>query len=825
MRRPPLPLILITFVAPLATGVIVFACGSDGAGARVADAGGTPDGFAGPPLSTTGATPYDAGVAPIGPRAPVKAEVVKTAVDVQGMMFSAGEMQISGEPFAQFFAGRNLAYYDRAFVPPDRYLIPAADGGVFDSLFGENVNPVLDLFGFSTAVESYEYSKYHMNSVVEFSGAGISLMNGPLVSTLGEPTSVANLAVRTAQVLVMAGTDQAGYAVLPPPRDNQLNQLGFAGLVPVFAPYSAFEPGVVGTGGAITSVVQSCNRVGGYGGVPSLNNLIPQYECEYNELHVQDSAVSHAIVPAVLGLATWKQSLWAIDFAGRLHDAGSNNVGSVAPADRAMVGTPNNQIQATSPSTAVPGVFLGSTPLEGMWGLMMLVGMDNLAEWLVTAMTTTDGVALSGFASRMDATSYDYSSPLRWFPASVTASVNPNVDSNDPYHSYPALTSLAITDGSSRSIDLAAILVGDAMLFATTDLRNAGIAGTHPGLPVLFDGNHTFPADDGIADGEATLHDRALAVLRVALVDLERIHADPALGIISDSATMSGSTINRSATVSTTSLSHVLIGLRQTLLSVNAAVTQYGSANADPSADAQGILNAIPIHPPNGGSTLFSPHVRELFVKNAAFVRDVLTTPDGRVANAATITSGVALANPGAATLEAQAAAARALTEAFLLTGDETYRTRARLVMQHLIANFWVPDLRMFRGQEGGADQISMTPERYGWLQSALRETHEVLFVAGDPTLGRPALETTIARIGKLYLNGWDDLNGDGSVNAAGGECLGARMQQSEASLTGELGLDSMSGQPTGDRDGDCVTELAHAGSLSVFAGEVTFHR
>ena len=28
------------------------------------------------------------------------------------------------------------------------------------------------------------YSKYHMNSIVEFSGAGVSLLNGPLVGRM-----------------------------------------------------------------------------------------------------------------------------------------------------------------------------------------------------------------------------------------------------------------------------------------------------------------------------------------------------------------------------------------------------------------------------------------------------------------------------------------------------------------------------------------------------------------------------------------------------------------------------------------------------------------
>jgi hypothetical protein len=48
-------------------------------------------------------------------------------------------------------------------------------------------------------------------------------------------------------------------------------------------------------------------------------------------------------------------------------------------------------------------------------------------------------------------------------------------------------------------------------------------------------------------------------------------------------------------------------------------------------------------------------------------------------------------------------------------------------------------------------------------------------------------------------------------------------MQQAEQLLTGELGQTSR-GQPTGDRDHDCVPELAHAQIGSVMAAQVHFH-
>jgi hypothetical protein len=134
----------------------------------------------------------------------------------------------------------------------------------------------------------------------------------------------------------------------------------------------------------------------------------------------------------------------------------------------------------------------------------------------------------------------------------------------------------------------------------------------------------------------------------------------------------------------------------------------------------------------------------------------------------------------------------------------------------------------------GGAADVTMTPEIWGWLESSLRAMHETLYVNGDPNLGRDVLEPRVARIIKLYLNGWDDLNWNQTVDKVapdGGmsECLALRdggfggLQLGEQALTGELGRDDF-GQPTTDRDRDCVLEIdaAHFGSL--LAAQVHFH-
>jgi hypothetical protein len=801
----------ISIVAGAATCLGVACSSSNSASPPGADGGGdamtAADSGGGATDATYEQVPYDGTSIATSPRVPVYSEVLSDRVNVQQLLFAAGEMQISGEPFAQGFAGRNLGDYDRNYIPPNQYIL---NNG------GDDPIPITDLFGFGTAVESYEYSKYYMNMEIQETTAGVSLANGPIVAALPGATSLDRLRARMQDLLSNAGTDVGGYATLPAPVDNNQNYLGFPGQWPMYLPFSDWDPTLDPT----LAVVQSCTYQGGYGGLGFGTTIDPLYECAYNTVQLpnRETQVNKVLVPAVLGLATWKEAIWAIDFAGRVHDTCNNQVNTIAPGDLATVGQHGNAVTATDFGACV-GTYIGSSSLEGMWGLTMMGAMDNEAEWLIESATTGDGKTLTGFPSRMAALSYDYTSPLAWFPAATSVTEDITVVP------YPAVTSLAITDATSRSVDLAALLLGHAMFFGTADPRNVGV-GQRVGFQCVFDGD-PFPADDGVADGEATVHDRALAVMRLAFVDLDRIHADPTLGVITDSATISGGQVTQSGTVTTATLAHVVIALRQAVLSLNGSITQYGAPDPSPEADLLGALNPLPFHPPasaptiDGGAPLFSQRVRQVFLTNAAFVRDVLTQPDGTVANSATIAGGVATPSTDPTTIDSQTAAARALTEAFLMTGDSTYGARAQAVIRQLATSFYSAPARMYREQANGPDQIHMTPERFAWLESALRETYKSLYIVGDPALDRTVLEDRIERVLKLYLNGWDDLNGDQVIDQPQ-ECLAGRMQMAEQALTGELGRDGL-GRPTADRDGDCVIELAHAQKASVQASEVLF--
>ena len=210
--------------------------------------------------------------------------------------------------------------------------------------------------------------------------------------------------------------------------------------------------------------------------------IVPDYECGYSSLHLADmfGQVTTEISPGVVGLSTWKEALWGIDFASRLHDSANNFVEKIAPADLPNVGKAANKVKAADDG-AVEGTYVGSTPLEGMWGLAMLDEIDNATATLLQSYTTADGATLGGFVSLPDALAYDYASPLRWFPTRIGATIGP------PFE-FPAAASPIIADAGSKSTDLAALLLGASMAFGMTDARNEAV-GQSIGLAATFDGD------------------------------------------------------------------------------------------------------------------------------------------------------------------------------------------------------------------------------------------------------------------------------------------------------------------------------------------------
>ncbi len=759
---------------------------------------------------------------------------VDTTFVTRDHFIASVEMQISGEPLAQAM-GRDLGGYSRDFAcqadqcEPSTYFDPALNGGTVGGPIGR-----IDLPGFASAVESYEYSKQPMNNIAFESGAGTSLAFGAVLNPAGAAGADALGTLRTwAQHLaVLANTTARSFTAEVTPT----NPIGWPGFWPTLQPFTQWNPAIQPSSASTGCSISSDDD-------PGASGLLQcdDYECDYTTLHLPDrsSQVNMTIGPGASGWAGWKEALWVLNYLQVMHDSNENPVSTVPVDQLALVGTAGNTVLGNDGpgSTTVPGTFLGSSDIEGFQAGNFLQILDNQAEQWLTTLTTADGATLGGFSSIADALSYSDASPLRWFPGALT------VTEADDASGFPRPTGYAIASPDSDLLDLAGLLGAFSSIYSLTDQSNAQVGGSQPAL-AYFDGD-PFPVQNQTPTGAATLHDRALAMMRVVVVNLDRLHVDPSTGLFVDEVALAGAKVSRGTTLSADTAAYTLLALRTARRALDSELVLY--SNTQP--DVHDV--PCPLDPPSFptvGGMPFGAKLDTLIEALSSVFYDKLTTADGHAYGGWNVSAGAG--DAGAAgtptdqgtNLDAHSAAIRGLLVAYLATGATQYRDRALAVFHRLDSVFYDPTARVYRPTEGDTSStVTFTPRRFGILQGALRDTYElVALLPGNASLGT-LIEDRVARLDKLVLNGWDDSNQDDVIDWPGecahlgkgpdGQPLGlGGLQMAERVLSGESGsLTDKSGGDAGprvittDREHDCVPEISAVGLPSALASSITF--
>ncbi len=746
----------------------------------------------------------------------LSAQTTNTRFVVADQMRASIEMQISGEPFAELL-GRDIGGYDRFSDKTDNYIDPGT---------GELTS---DPLGFSLAIESYEYSKQSMNNTSFESGAGISLQFGPLVNAgavTGDPAFVLlrdrlqYLAKASRASGALVGKD---FVTSPAPVGDPSNPYGWPGFLPVFAEYRSFDP-------AITPKVGADNQCSLAGATDeplppgTVIQYVGDYECDSNSLALddRDAQTDKVLEPDALGYAAWKQGLWAINYWAAMHDVDQHPIVEVAEASLGQVGEPNNTVigkweSPVDPGTLVfgkDGTYLGGVSLEGWQGLVMIEEMDNKSALLLSSLTTADGASLGGFASVGAAIDYDYNAPLRWWPGSVAVTETPTAAGPaDAKRLFPKPSMLAISGPESRLQDYAGLLGGFSTFFAMTDEDNAELGGSQQ-FRATFDGS-PFAADNQLPDGEDSPHDRSLAIVKVLLVNLDRIHYDPDHEVLVDRATPGPGGVMRGAQVNTYNTAASIVSLRTALRALNASLTLYSNDTPDSLGSPIPLDQTSLAGKPYAGT--LASRITDLIRAQADFLAGSLMNADGLAANGYDLAQGAALDAP--TLLEAQAAAIRGLLEAYLATSDEKYRTRAKEAFAALEKSFWMDDIHIYRTEQDNSLTMTYSPRVFGMLHGALRQYWKLVAAQPGQEEASKLVLSRIERGMKLIVNGWNDTSGDGVVEPE--ECLGGRLQMAERALTGELSIAA----DMGDRDHDCVPDIATAKLPAALAAEVVFSR
>ena len=746
----------------------------------------------------------------------LSATTTSTRFHTADVMFASIEMQVSGEPFAELL-GRDIGLYDRFSDETDNYIDP------------ETGAPTIDPLGFSLAIESYEYSKQTMNTLSFESGAGLSLQYGPILNPAGKTGDEAYQLLGD-RLQYMAKASRATGAKLgkdfvtsPLPVGDSSNHYGWPGFWPVFAEFRSFDPAMAPKVGADLQ----CSLAGAIDEpLPpgTVITYVGDYECDANTLGLvsREDQVEKVLDPSALAFSAWKQTLWAINYWAAMHDVDQRAIVVVPEAALSLVGVPDNKVVGQWESPVDPdkllfgkdGVFFGGVSLEGWQGLVMIDEIDNKSALLLRGLTTADGTTLDGVSSIAAAVDYDYASPLRWWPAAVAVTETAMAQVPAETRKYfPKPTAFTVMDGQSRLQDLSALAGGFGAVFAMTDANNPEIGGLQQ-FRAAFDGA-PWAADDGVPDGEDSLHDRALGIVKMALVNIDRIHFDPENEVIVDTAAPSGGTAKRGTTVTTAHASHAIVGMRTALRALDASLALY--TNDTP--DTHGLPSALDLAKLDGAafSGTLAKRARDLIAAEADFIADKLLDEEGLAHNGFDLAAGTADGSP--ATLEAQAAAIRGLLEAYLATSDERYRQRATDAFHALEEHFWMSDAQIYRTTAGESAKMTFTPRNFGTLHGALRQYYKLVASRpGKEGEGKIVLDHVL-RVMKLVVNGWNDLDGDSLVQPE--ECLGGRLQMAERALTGEFSVAS----DMGDRDHDCIPDIATAKLPAGLAGEVVFER
>jgi hypothetical protein len=792
--------------------LVVLACSGGGSGP------------AAPPIATSQSAAYAARLQTF--KLTVAASDVDTTFDVRDHFLAAVEMQLSGEPFAETM-GRSLKYYSRDHLPTNLYFDPTIPGN------GGRV----DLVGFSTAVESYEYSKQPLNNVGLESGAGLSAAFGPVTNPKGVTGGAAKSGLRaliqafgaasngTSRFIHPETTWPPGKAAVLP--DN--NPLGWPGIWPTMMPFSSFDPHIRPTDSAAEGcTITSDDDPGTTGSIQSND-----YECDYSLLNLpnRQAQTSGTVDPGSTGWHAWKAGLWVLNYLQVMHDSQENPINDVPADELALVGTPGNTINGDPGpgNPSVPGVFLGSSDIEGFQAAMFIEMMNNQVEEWLTRLTTTDGAKLSGFAGLDDALRYSTSSPLRWLPGSVSVTEAPDGSG------FPRPTGFAVASPDSHLLDLAGMLGAYSTLYALTDHANAPTGGSQPAR-AYFDGS-PFPDDDQLPNGQPTTHDRMLAIM-------ERLHRDPTTGLLADDVAMAGGRIARGSTLSTEVAAYALLALRTARRAVDSELVLYSNTTPD-TEGAPCLMDALP----SIGGRPYSTELDSLIGSLANAFYDNLTNPSGTAYLGWDV--GTQAPTDDGSSLDAHTAAIRGLLVAYLATGNVRYRERAELVYQRLESAFYYTPARIYQATANGTPtRVTFTPRRFGLLQGALRDMYELVGVnSGEDALAAQLLDR-VARLNKLVLNGWDDRDQDETVEwpqecvryvtnytgpsatlLQGGEgttLVMGGLQMAERTLTGDVGslADVQTPGPrlvTTDREQDCVPEVSAVGLPSALANSITF--
>lgn len=429
----------------------------------------------------------------------------------------------------------------------------------------------------------------------------------------------------------------------------------------------------------------------------TVKTQVPAYFRDYSTLRWSGS--DNLLVPAAVGGILLKEVMWSQDFLGGMH---------VAESDE--------EVEAASATMDQDGKHkLGVSAADGFNGMMLTEqSIDKLA--IMQNQLGFDGKQLGAKITPQ----YDPAKGVVYFPHQVKVTETSNNDAG-------AIGKLEVVDGSAQLRDAWMMLWPLSEFYAFSDQRSAN-TNQNPAFHAVFDGAPFAAApaankanDLGKAVAGSDAFSLAINLSNLTFKNLAALHFDGKTGTLVDSWQAG----KQGKHVTTFDAAYALVALQifqraQDALPVGYAASDNGELNLKTKQGQQAL---------------------ELIRKQADFILANLKGKNGLVHDGITLGGKLDAGH----SIDAQFAAIRGLTAAFLATSDVKYRTAAREL-------FIATDKAYFNAKAGtwlAGKQGEYTPWTQAAISGALRSA--MLNLRNEGAEKAPELE--LAKLTGQYVS------------------------------------------------------------------------
>ena len=563
-------------------------------------------------------------------------------------------------------------------------------------------------FDFAAGIDSYEYSEEAMYAVNYQSRLGPHLVNGPVNAARG-----GTLDALGKRFIALAN------AVGFPPDELPQN------IYPITFPLDRAIP-EYGQAVDVTQVSTSDVKATTHAGTAKeFTAVTPAYMRDYASLGWRKDGIDDAFTPAAAGGQMLKDVMWAQDFLGGMHvTASDEEVDDIPSTDMDHDGTHSLGV---SSSDGVNGMILTEISWDRLLTLRNQFGYDgkNL-----------------GAATGPD---YDATKAPVWFPNKVAVTLTEKNGVN-------ALGGLKVTDGGSSLRNTWMLLWPLGELYGFTDQRTEN-ANENKAFLAVFDGD-PFPAapeaNRGSDPSKYVKADDPFSLVEtlsnLEFQNLSTLHFNKDAGTLVDTWADG----KQGDTVTTFDAAYAIVALDIYERALDALPVGYASASS-----------GQPLNTVQGKAAT------DLLKTEADFIVGKLIGGDGLVADSYTIGKGASADQ----SLGTQFAVIRALSAAFVATGNAGYRTAARKIYDAVEAHMFDAAAGIYDPTPG--KPFDVDPWTAGAVSGGLRELLETLDNQEgetDPVLDKASITKRYADwfhvVGRgMQLAEWLDDTGEHLVN------------------------------------------------------------